>query len=57
MHQSFVRAVEGRGEPEGSSEDAFASAAVVAAAYASLAGGGWVRVEASSSTPGPRSSE
>ena len=57
LHLSFVRAVEGRGEPEGSSEDAFASAAVVAAAYASLAGGGWVRVEASSSTPGPRSSE
>ena len=57
MHQSFVRAVQGTAEPEGSLEDAFASAAVVAAAYASLAGGGWMRVEASSSAPAPRSSE
>jgi predicted dehydrogenase len=57
MHQSFVRAARGQGEPEGSPEDAFASAAVVAAAYASLAQRGWVSVEASSSTPGPRRSE
>ena len=45
MHQSFARAARGQAEPEGDAEDALASAAVVAAAYASLAGRGWVRVE------------
>jgi predicted dehydrogenase len=45
MHQSFVRAARGLGEPEGSTEDALASTAVVAAAYASLARREWVRVD------------
>jgi predicted dehydrogenase len=44
LHQSFALAAQGLGAPEGSPEDALATATVVAAAYTSLARGGWVEV-------------
>jgi predicted dehydrogenase len=47
LHQSFVRATQGLGEPEGSPDDALATATVVTAAYASLARGEWVDVDGS----------
>jgi predicted dehydrogenase len=51
LHQSFVLAAQGLGEPEGSPDDALATATVVAAAYASLERGDWVEVDGGAASP------